>query len=82
MTCFDMIFGFLIGPDDADRFLEDGKETKEGQFKVLRQEQRTSQKTHIRVTFKTIHATGLIMFAQGANKLDFVSMELYRGKIR
>ena len=52
-------------------------------FKVYRyQTQVTTQKNHIKLRFKTIHATGLIMFAQGANKKDFLSVELYRGKIR
>lgn len=52
-------------------------------FKVKRFPiQKTTQKNHIKLRFKTIHSTGLIMFARGANKKDFLSVELYRGKIR
>ncbi|XP_066924868.1 EGF and laminin G domain-containing protein-like [Clytia hemisphaerica] len=52
-------------------------------FKVYRfPKQITTQKNHIKLRFKTIHSTGLIMFAQGANKKDFLSVELFRGKIR
>ena len=51
-------------------------------FKLYRQEQVTTQKNHIKLRFKTIYATGLLVFAQGANKKDFLSLELYRGKVR
>ena len=57
-------------------------ELPQDSFKVHRQTHKKSQKNHIKLRFKTIHATGLLMFAQGPNKKDFLSMELYRGKIR
>ena len=53
-----------------------------GAFKLYRQEQTSSQKNNIKIRFRTIHATGLIMFAQGANKKDYLTLELVRGKIR
>lgn len=55
---------------------------KKNSFRVYRQLQKTTQKNHIKLRFKTIHATGLIMFARGANKKDYLSIELFRGKIR
>jgi len=57
-------------------------EMSKNSFRVYRQVQKTSQKNHIKLRFKTIHSTGLIMFVQGANKRDYLSLELYRGKIR
>ena len=57
-------------------------EIEQGAFKLYRQEQTISQKNHIKLRFKTIQATGLIMFVQGANKKDFLTVELVRGKIR
>ena len=57
-------------------------EIDQNAFKIFRQVQRSSQKNHIKLRFKTVHATGLLVFAQGANKKDFLSLELYRGKIR
>ena len=51
-------------------------------FRVLRQSQVTTQKNYIKLRFKTMEATGLIMLAQGADKEHFLSMELFRGKLR
>ena len=57
-------------------------EVKKNSFRVYRQMQKTTQKNYVNLRFKTIHATGLIMLVRGANKKDYLSIELYRGKIR
>ncbi|XP_065666075.1 contactin-associated protein-like 2 isoform X1 [Hydra vulgaris] len=51
-------------------------------FRILRMNQITTQNNYIKLRFKTTEATGLIFFAQGASKTEFLSMELFRGKIR
>ena len=55
---------------------------EENAFRVWRQVQKTTQKNHVKVRMKTIDATGMIMFAQGADKQDFLTVELVSGKIR
>lgn len=77
MVCWISVECFCF----LDKVVDTGTE-KEGGFKVFRQEQRTSQFNHVKLRFKTIHATGLILLAQGSNKKDFVSVELFRGKVR
>ncbi|XP_065666081.1 contactin-associated protein like 5-3 isoform X2 [Hydra vulgaris] len=51
-------------------------------FFIFRQPPFETQKNHIKFRFKTIDASGLIMLAQGATKENFLSIELFRGKIR
>ncbi|XP_012566541.2 contactin-associated protein like 5-3 [Hydra vulgaris] len=63
-------------------FIKSDIEISSDAFRVFHQEQITTRENYIKLRFKTIEATGLIMLAQGADKERFLSMELFRGKIR
>ena len=51
-------------------------------YSNFKQTQTTSQHNTFEITFKTIDATGMLLYAQSVEKNDFLTIELVRGKIR
>eukprot|EP00794_Sanderia_malayensis_P003718 gene3718-4238_t len=51
-------------------------------YYTYKQKQKTSQYNTFEIQFKTIDATGMLLYAKSVEKNDYLTIELVRGKIR
>eukprot|EP00794_Sanderia_malayensis_P003719 gene3719-4239_t len=51
-------------------------------YYTYKQKQKTSQYNTFEIQFKTIDATGMLLYAKSVEKNDYLTIELIRGKIR
>ena len=52
------------------------------EYVLYKQKQVTKQHNHFEIHFKTIDASGVLLFAKSAGKNDYMTVELIKGKIR